>query len=359
MRFQFLTALALLLAPSLATTRREPKNSDCYKTVKNGQSIQAAINKARPGDIITVEKGTYAEQLTITKSGITLIGRGAVLVPPQHFVLNLCSGLNRDFQNVSTEAGICIQGSNVSLAHYLTEHRKFISAGTYIENVVVRGFEVHAFTGENIAVVAGKNIKITDNKLIDGPQYGLLTVGSQYTLVENNIIHTEANLSFIAMCLDDQSNAVSKGNDLTGYYIGVCTQTNGALVTKNNVHDCCVGCFVDPGIKGAKVIDNTFRDRNPGCPAEGGAGVVLWGALDTLVENNKIENIKNNGTGTGIFLNKDPLTGIVAQGNVVQYNKLKFNDFDVIDNTTADNGGNTLRNNQCNATASFPGSACN
>src|SRR5205085_10433863 len=52
-----------------------------------GQSIQAAVDSAHPGDVIVVKPGTYHENVLIQKNDITLRGSGAssdgtVLVPP-------------------------------------------------------------------------------------------------------------------------------------------------------------------------------------------------------------------------------------------------------------------------------------
>ena len=40
--------------------------------VHEGESIQAAINMANPGDIITAHNGTYTENVVVNKSDITI-----------------------------------------------------------------------------------------------------------------------------------------------------------------------------------------------------------------------------------------------------------------------------------------------
>lgn len=350
MRSQFLAALLLLAAPALSSPT-PGKGSDCDKTVKKGQSIQKAIDKAKSGDKITVEAGTYAEQLTIKTSDITLIGKGAILVPPSKYVNNYCSGLNIDFTGTKTEAGICIQGKDIKFKTWEKEHLKVESVGEYVKNVVVTGFEVKGFNGENIAVVGGKNVQVTNNKLIDGAQYGFLTVGSKNTLAANNVVKSskDENLLFIAMCMDDVSDAKFKENNISGYFIALCTQTPGGIQKKNTVTKCCIGPFVDPGISGAKIIGNTITHRNPACPnsVEGaGAGIILLGASNTHVEKNTIEYFKNpNGTSVGIFLSDDPVTGAKVSKNIVQYNSLQFNDFDIFNNATTTD--NVIKNNKC------------
>ena len=359
MRSPFLAALLLFATPILSSPTPDNKNDGCTTTVKHGSSIQSAINKAKPGDKIIVEAGTYAEQLTIKTSGLTLIGKNAILVPPEHFGINLCSGLNQDFVNVSTEAGICIHGKGVDLAPYVKEHRRFISAKEYIKNVVVSGFTVKNFTGENIAVVAGSNVKIIDNKLINGAQYGFLTVGSKDTLAQGNLITTAVLPSFIAMCMDDQSGAVFKGNNISNYLIGLCGQTSGGLLAKNTVKDCCVGAFVDPFVKNLKVLDNTFSDRPALCPAELGGGVIVLGAVKATVKGNVVKGFTNSGMGVGILIMDDADTGAKASGNVVKKNKLEGNDFDIADTSAAAaSAGNVLANNQCDPALASPATAC-
>ena len=79
MTFAVLAMATLALAlPASSTAHRTVK-------VKAGESIQAAIDAAKPGTTIKVEEGTYAEALLIDKDGIELVGEGRKktnLVPP-------------------------------------------------------------------------------------------------------------------------------------------------------------------------------------------------------------------------------------------------------------------------------------
>jgi hypothetical protein len=361
MRFQRIAAILLLAVPAL-TAPSPGRDSDCEVTVKPGQRIQDAIDKAKKGDKIIVEAGEYHEQLTITTDGIQLLGKaGAHLLPPSVFTRNFCTGLSRNpppplGDSSETEAGICIHGKNFELAEYVTEHRKVNKTGDYINNIVVTGFAISNFTGENIAVIGGKDTKITKNKLTDGGQYGFLTVGSKDTLAAQNVV-TATVLNFIGFCMDDKANPKFVENEVSNYYLAFCTQTSGGEVRRNKVKDCCVGPFVDPGIDGAKIIENTISGRNPNCPPDAGAGIIVWGATNTVVARNTFENIVNNGTGLGIFVSDDPVSGAKAQGNVFKNNVLKNNDLDIYDATNRTD--NVYRGNDCESkAASLPMGLC-
>jgi hypothetical protein len=361
MRSHILGALLLLVTPTLCTPT-PGKDSDCDTTVKPGQSIQKAIDGAKRGDKIIVEAGEYHEQLTITKDGIKLIGHGAILLPPKEgYKTNFCTGLSKSFEpplgdNTDTEAGICIYGKGFELLPYerALQHRKIKTVGEYIDHVVVRGFEIRNFTGENIALIGGRNTYIAHNKLLDGAQYGFLTVGSTGTKAEKNIV-TSSTLSFIALCMDDKADAVFKDNNVSNYYIAFCTQTPGGLIKRNTATNVCFGPFVDPGIIGARVIENTISNRSVYCPPDfGGVGIAVLGAVNTLVERNVFENFSYNGTGLGVYVSDDPVSGAKAQGNLFRKNVLRGNDLDIFNNATATD--NVFSGNEC--AASLPVGLC-
>jgi nitrous oxidase accessory protein NosD len=316
--------------------------------VKRGQRIQAAIDRAHRGDRIVVEAGTYAEQLTIKTDGITLVGRGAILVPPTAPKQNKCSGLAGN----DTEAGICVIGSKVELEAFVFDHRIVKSVGRRVEDVSITGFQVSGFSGENIAVVGAKDARVTGNKLINGERYGFLTAGSKNTRVAGNTIVSKKTLRYIGICMDDKSDVQVSNNHITGYFIGLCVQTPGADVRNNDVSDGCVGVFVDPGIHGAKVRYNHISKSNANCSGFGGFGIYINGAINTEVRYNRIEGQTDGGIddtisiAAGIKIDDSTLPIVsTSSGNVVTKNILRNNDVDLFLNTTGT--GNVIKRNKC------------
>ncbi|KAJ3548198.1 hypothetical protein NM208_g1125 [Fusarium decemcellulare] len=345
-------------APEYSPGSHYPYRHTIY--VKAHKSIQAAINKASPGDRIVVEAGTYAEQLTIKKDGIELVGRGAILVPPQKAVQNSCSGLS----GPGTQTGICVTGSGVKLAKFRVEHRKVISVDKPVKDVTVTGFSVRKFSGINIAILGAKNARVTKNKLADGAKYGSLTLGSYNTLVFDNEV-SATGLAGIGVCMDNFSGVKVVKNRVSNYGVGLCVQTNNADVQYNRVSECCVAIFVDPGVKGAQIRHNYVGKSNSLCP--GASGIILDGAINTQVWDNTIEAQHNNGMASGVVVVDDecPQTGpnislsclvlkhkAVSSGNVIVRNTLRNNDYDIFINSTGT--GNVAKCNSC----SLPKNLC-
>ncbi|KAK6714880.1 hypothetical protein SNK04_005808 [Fusarium graminearum] len=200
--------------------------------VKRGQKIQNAIKNASPGDRIVVAAGDYREQLVIDKDGIQLEGHGANLIQPdaKDLKTNACTGLTQDPQKNKLQTGICIVGYNVKTDDFITEHKKVKSVGRPVKGVSVTGFTVNGFSGINIAILGAKNTYITNNKLVDGGAYGGLTLGSINTVFYDNVVTTTKG-GFIAICMDNKSDVFSKKNDISNHAIGLCVQTNGAVLS--------------------------------------------------------------------------------------------------------------------------------
>ena len=73
---RWMSAAAAVAISGLFVVQAQPASAAVLVTVHHGQHIQAAIDNAAPGTTITVEPGTYHENLLIAKDGITLRGEG-------------------------------------------------------------------------------------------------------------------------------------------------------------------------------------------------------------------------------------------------------------------------------------------
>jgi parallel beta-helix repeat protein len=313
--------------------------------VKAPNSIQAAIDAAYEGDQITVAKGIYAEQLTISKHGIKLVGQnGAVLVAPASPITNGCSGL----AGPGTQAGICVIGGDVQLGDMKgDEHLEFISVGTPIKNVLVKGFEVHGFTGLNIAVVGAKNAEVRENVVSDGTRYGILTLGSTGTLItRNTVANPGGSLNFIGICMDDKSDVSVTQNSISDFKIGLCVETHKANVGHNKVSQCCIGAFIDPGIEDAQVTHNTVvgTTRVDECINNVGAivGIIAVGSIRTNIQHNHISGQPT--TGAAIAIVND------AADCTVDFNTMSNNDLNVFISTSQKN---EIKHNTCTNPSDF------
>ncbi|KAK0101738.1 hypothetical protein ONS95_015040 [Cadophora gregata] len=341
-------------------------------------TIQQAIDYAHPGDRVVVEKGQYYEQLTISK-GLSLVGREATLLPPNAPVNNTCSGLagpavNPDPDNipdVPSQAGICVTGTGVHLGDFPgSEHRKFSSVDSSVKGVTVTGFTVKDFSGIGIAVVGARDTVISGNTVIDHNFYGLLAVGSADTeFKKNGVVSTPLPNPFIrviGICMDDKHDASVHDNDIDGYWLGLCVQTSGMNVYNNKVHNTCIGTYVDPDIKGVRVHDNVIEHVGPNCkdnPIFGNApgyqfsfGIGLFGAKNTLVKNNVINDMHRYGVW---ILDQG---AVLATGNVIEKNTIStlsnpVDPADVdIEVDSVGKGNVVKKNNVC--VTSFPAGLC-
>ena len=137
--------------------------------VNPGQSIQAAVEAAAPGDTIVVRAGDYYESVTIQKDGITLRAQGSVTLEPGHYGSSECYLPGHD-------VGICIVPADFDPAAGTYSHR--------IENVTVTGFRVVDFEGDGIFGFGTRNLRVSGVVAIDNAAYGIASfdgIGTTFT----------------------------------------------------------------------------------------------------------------------------------------------------------------------------------
>ena len=214
------------------------------------EPIQPALDAAQPGSTVVVLGGVHAEQLTITKDRISLIGVGAVLTPPVTAEDNTCSGVAGPppDKGPPTQAGICVTGEDVAFGDFNGEHKPVLSVGRPIGRCAHPGLRDSGLLGPERGRRRCSDVHVQENTLAASPRYGVLSVGSRGTRVVGNTVTGGPDFGFfIGICVDDVESPVVRANDVSGEIVGLCVQTTGARIEDNSVHDNCQGIFVTRG----------------------------------------------------------------------------------------------------------------
>ena len=279
-----------------------------------GQSIQAAVNRADPGDTILIKPGVYHQSVQIRKDGITLRGSGAfpggtVLVPPKVFPKTLCN--NPDFAGPT---GICI------LAKKLNVKTGVVSSPVHhdtVTNLLVKGFPAIGVFGYGTV-----GMTVTRVAAIDNGEYGISRFESSGTLFAHDLATGSGEAGFY---VGDSPHAdtVVRDDRASGNLFGIFIRhARHILVTDNQLSGNCQGIMVlddaQPGGAGnTAIIGNSVVKNNKFCPASEdspplqGGGILLLGATHTLVAHNGV--FRNSGkqinSGGIVVLSAHPITG--------------------------------------------------
>jgi parallel beta-helix repeat protein len=305
-----------------------------------GDSIQAVVDAAKPGQTVDVLAGTYHEAVCLTADGVSLRGHAAVIVPPVQAPHTPCES-DPSGQTV----GIAIVG-NLDLA-----------AGEVLDpisDVTVSGFRVEGFASFGIGMIGGRNVDIVGNTAIDNNEYGIARfVSTGGVLRGNRVTGSEEAGLYLGDSPEANASIIDNTAWNNGFFgIFVRDSTHGR-VTGNTSYGNCVGIMVFSEHSWAPAGDwvvtgNSVRDNTKACPAseEGpplsGIGVALAGAQGVTVRGNVVTGNRAGGpsivSGGVVVFSTAGFGGLDPSGNLVQGNVLRDNDPDLFnDGTGTDN----------------------
>lgn len=319
--------------------------------VRPGESIQAAVDRAKPGDVVSVEPGVYRGSVQVTVPRLTLTGSGpgTVIAPSAAGTENACAVAGH---------GLCVTGT--------ADHEA--------SDVRLREFSVVGFKKNGVNATWADRIEVRQVTARDNGQQGISLEKSVHGTFRNNDSENNGESGiFLANTVDseggalDTQGAVVRDNRLTGNRVGVVLRRVRNMVVENNrITDNCGGVFVvgDEGVPRAgslTVRGNLVAENNKYCKPNGrlpfiqGVGILLTGAENTLVTGNQV--LGNAGTSPmsgGVVLFRSNV-GVANSGNTIRQNIVQGNaPADLADRDTG--AGNTFSGNSCRA--SVPTGRC-
>ena len=289
MRKLIFAAPAIGLGIALGAPFGAAASSSTTIVVGPGQSIQAAVNQAQPGDTVLVKPGVYRQAVLIRTDGITLRGSGdfrggTVLEPPSAPPHNLCTA-------TFGPTGVCILAKKISKTGAVIQP---------VYNDTVTGLYVTGFAASGVFGYGTYGLTVQRVAAVNDGAYGIARFESTKTLFANDIAtgNSEAGLY-----VGDSPNAASvvRDNVATGNTLGIFVRhARGVTVLHNRSTGNCQGILVlddgEPGGAGNAVVqsnsvfrNNKFCPANEEAPPLQGGGILLVGATQTKVTQNSVQ----------------------------------------------------------------------
>jgi parallel beta-helix repeat protein len=340
------TLVAAAVTGLLTMLLSGPAAADVIK-VHPGQSIQAAIDKADPGDTVKLAPGTYQESVQITTDGITLKGAAdheTVIEPGSGSGTGICQGGD----------GICIADTEVSDPNAPPVIK------SHVEDVSVKDLKVQGFPFSGVFFFGTRDQRVNGVAADGNGEYGIAafeTTGGRYWDNETS----GSGEAGLYVGDSENADAVLRDNVATDNGIGFFIRDAAhGLVEDNVATGNCIGMLFldtpdDPAAPRPNhdwlARDNSVNKNNKACSGEegnsSGIGIAIDGAhriklVDNTANGNQPSGPSDGGS-AGIAVLAEP--GFpTATDNVIEDNTALGNSLDLF---WDQQGTNTFEDNRC------------
>ncbi len=233
--------------------------------VREGESIQAAIDAAEPGTKIVV-RGDHTENIWINKSGIELVGRAATLTPPGpgDRALNPCSGGDENGPIADLATTICV--------HPLPFDGFPPPPEAYLDGVTIRGFHLPDAVFDAIGVYFTNNVHIERNTALNPGCDGIFVLFATHYEITRNIANGSQFCSGIDVPASSHGT-ISRNTTVDNDQNGIVVNDNSHVtIHRNTASGSCFGInvgnppdFLDLPSEDVTVTRNTTSANNSVC----------------------------------------------------------------------------------------------
>ncbi|MFI8189522.1 nitrous oxide reductase family maturation protein NosD [Streptomyces sp. NPDC085946] len=347
----YLACTAALVASAVGAA--PPADGTRTHLVRPGQSIQQAVDAAKPGDTVLLLPGTHRGSVRVTTSGLTLRGMGGgrtVLRPsPTGAAAGSCAKAGH---------GICVEGTT----------------GRPVEGTTIASLTLSGYARNGVWATDTDRLTVRRVVAEENGQWGIAQQRSVRGTFTYNVARRNGDAGvFLANTVTEEGGAtdslgaVVARNRLEGNRIGLTVRRlRNLTVAYNDATANCAAVFVvgdeTPPRAGALTVrDNRIVANNKYCPKTArlpflqGSGIVLTGAEDTLVTRNLVADHKGTSPLSGGVVIFKSMVGAKSERNRITGNTLRDNHpADLVDSDTATN--NAFQGNTC--TLSKPAGLC-
>jgi hypothetical protein len=331
-----------VLSVALALVATAPMASADTLTVSAGESIQAVLDVAQAGDVVNVSAGVYSGLLVINGDGISLVGKGKV-------ILDMYVPVTESGPEGATD-GIVIQSSNVSLRNLTIRHAAgsaVVSSGASLQGLVLDKLTIYNATDTAIDLDA-QSVTVT-RCVIRGNRDGGVKVTGDNALITRNTVRQGAGdaVAVVGDAAEVSRNKISLINNDNGVDI----LGDGCLVSRNSF----------TGVDDSAISltgDNVIADRNTIAGGCEDSALLIFG-MNPTVTSNKLSDVLNGqtsirvvSTGAGGLIDRNTIrngngAGIDMNGDLVTVSRNKLQDTGVNRNALVIAGNlNTISQNQ-------------
>ena len=266
-----LTALVVLTPLAMAGCGASESPSRGEQTLRvpvDHPTITAAVDAARPGDVVLIAPGTYEESVAVGVDGITLRGedRNTVILDGRDRMQN---GIYVTADDVAVE--------NLTVRHYTNNGVLFTSYGEkLVEEVIEEGDDGSTPTRDSV----------------DPTATGLDGYRISYVTAHNNGLY-----GFYAFAAVDGliEHTYASGHPDSGYYVGQCKPCNVVLRAVKAERN-AIGYEGTNGSGGIYIVNSLFRGNRLGVTPNSQDAELLAPQEETIVAGNLV--VDNNDPAT-------------------------------------------------------------